>query len=103
MFDIIDNDSERIYVLKCTNNGMNIRFFEESADEFIKSDQRDMVLDLVGQNVMCSLLLASLIRIKRGLAANQRELCIRNCNSHIYRCIELAGLETFFSFSSYAL
>jgi len=103
MFEVIDCASERIYIIKCSNIGPDIKLFEEHVDEFIKTDHRDIIIDLNEQDVICSLLLATLIRIKRGLAVNKRELLIRNCNPHMYRCIELAGLESFFTFCSYAL
>jgi len=103
MFEVIETTSERIYIIKCSNIGPDIKLFEENADEFIKSDHRNMIIDLKEQEIICSLLLAALIRIKRGLSLNQRELLIRNCNPQMYRCIELAGLESFFSFCSYTL
>jgi anti-anti-sigma regulatory factor len=103
MFEVVDCASERIYIIKCSNIGPDLRLFEENVDEFIRTDHRDIIIDLNEQNVICSLLLAALIRIKRGLALSKRELFIRNCNPHMYRCIELAGLESFFSFCSYAV
>ncbi len=103
MFEVIECASERIYILKCSNIGPDLKLFEEHVDAFIKSDFRDMIIDLNAQESICSLLLAILIRTKRGLAVNKRELLIRNCSPHMYRCIELAGLETFFSFCSNAL
>ena len=103
MFEIIDNDSERVYVLKCDNMALDLRLLEKSTEDFIKSDKRNLIIDMTGQNIMCSLLLAALIRIKRELLVEGRSLIISNCNSHIYRCMEMAGLETFFSFSNQAL
>ncbi|PKL19028.1 MAG: hypothetical protein CVV49_02790 [Spirochaetae bacterium HGW-Spirochaetae-5] len=100
MFEIIDNDSERVYVLKCDNMASDLRLLEKSTDEFIKSDNRNLVIDMTGQNIICSLLLAAMIRIKRELLVEGRSLIISNCNSHVYRCMEMAGLETFFSFSN---
>jgi anti-anti-sigma regulatory factor len=101
MFEIIDNESERIYLLNCENMTSDLRLLEKSTEEFIKSDNRNLVIDMTGQNIMCSLLLAALIRIKRELLVEGRSLIISNCNSHIYRCMEMAGLETFFSFSQH--
>ncbi len=101
MFDIKDSESERIYIIKCESAVFNLKLFEESVDEFIKNDSRDMVIDLKEETVINSLLLASLIRIRNGLSQKHRELSLKNCNSQMYRCIELAGLETFFSFSNY--
>jgi anti-anti-sigma regulatory factor len=101
MFEIIDNDSERIYVLKCENMTSDLRLLEKSTEEFIKSDNRSLIIDMTGQNIMCSLMLAALIKIKRELMIQGRNLSLNNCNSHIYRCMEMAGLETFFSFSNH--
>ena len=98
MFDIIDAPSERIYVFKSNNMSENLRVFEDNLNEFIKSDNRDMVIDLEGQDVMSSRLLALLIRVKRGLSDNKRDLIIKNCNEHIYRCFEMAGLDSYFTF-----
>jgi len=100
MFDVIDTASERIYILKLADTGSNLRFFEESVNEFIKSDQRDMIVDMEGQEIVSSLLLAALIRIRNGMFNNQRALILKNCTQNMYRCIEMAGLESFFSFSS---
>ncbi len=102
MFEIIDNDSERIYLLNCENMATDLRLLEKSTEEFIRTDHRNMVIDMSGQNVLCSLLLSALIRIKRELMVEGRSLSINNCNSHIYRCMEMAGLETYFSFSNNA-
>lgn len=102
MFDIVDSTSERVYVIKCRNVGADLRCFEESAEDFIKADNRDMVIDMSEQEVINSLLLASLIRIRRELLNEKRELHLKNCNPHMYRCMEMAGLESFFSFSNYA-
>ncbi len=103
MFEIIDNKYDRTYVLKCENMKSDLPLLEKSTEEFIKTDNRDLVIDMTGQNIMCSLLLSTLIRIKRELLVEGRSLSINNCNSHIYRCMEMAGLETFFSFSNQAL
>ncbi len=100
MFEVIDSELERVFIIKCDNIGTNLRILEESADDFIKNDNRDMVIDLKEQEIMSSLLLASLIRIKRGLSIEHRELRLKNCNMQIYRCIEMSGLESFFSFSN---
>ncbi|HNX24119.1 MAG TPA: STAS domain-containing protein [Spirochaetota bacterium] len=103
MFEAIDSASERIYVIKCSNIGSDLRMFEESVEEFIRSDSRHVVIDLKEQEAVSSLLLAALIRIRRELSLSHRELLIKNCNSHMYRCIELAGLESFFSFCNHTL
>lgn len=102
MFDIVDNDSERIYLLRYNKTMDMFNLFEENADEFIKSDHRDMIIDMNEQTVINSFLLASLIRIKNRLSINKREMLLKNCNPHIYRCIEMAGLDSFFSFSDFS-
>jgi len=103
MFEITENDTERIYLLNCENMTMDLRLLEKSIEEFIKSDQRNLIIDMTGQNILCSLLLSTLIRIKRELLVEGRSLTISNCNSHVYRCMEMAGLETFFSFTQHAI
>jgi len=98
MFEVIDNTSERIYIIQCNNIGPGIRLLEENMLEFIKNDNRDMVIDLEKQEIMNSLLLSLLIRTRRNMTDKNRDLAIRNCNPQMYRCIEMADLESFFKF-----
>jgi len=101
MFEVIDSTHERVYVIKFNNLVTDIRQFEESVNEFIETECRNMVVDMKEQEVMSSLLIGLLVRVNRGLSQRHRELVLKNCNPHAYRCMEMAGLESLFSFSNY--
>jgi len=94
MFDTTDNDTERIFSVK--NEELQFMgVLEERILDFIKKDQRDVVLDLENLFHFDSVALAALIRIKRKLTSMDRNLKLINYNQTILRVIELSGLADF--------
>ncbi len=94
MFDVIDNEAERIFTVKNEElQFMNI--LEERILDFVKKDQRDVILDLENLFHFDSVALAVLIRIKRKLAGMDRSFKLINYNQTILRVIELSGLADF--------
>lgn len=95
MFEIIDSDSERIFVIQKTSDSFQISLLEEKINDFIKNDTRDMTLDLKALSLLDSTSLAAFIRFKRKLKATGRNMKLVNYNESILRVIELSGLEEF--------
>ena len=94
MFEVIDNETERIFTVKNDElQFMNI--LEERILDFVKKDQRDVILDLENLLHFDSVALAVLIRIKRKLTAVERSFKLINYNQTILRVIELSGLDEF--------
>ena len=94
MFEMTDNSSERVFIVKNEELPfMNI--LEERILDFVKKDERDVVIDFQYLMIFDSVALAALIRIKRKLAAMDRVLKLVNYNQTILRVIELSGLEDF--------
>ncbi len=94
MFDVVDNDSERIFFIK-DDELKSLHILEEKIADFVKKDVRDVVIDMRELSQFDSLALASFIRIKRKLNAIDRPFRIINYNDVVFRVIELAGLEDF--------
>jgi anti-anti-sigma factor len=95
MFEIIDSESERIFVLQKASDSFQINLLEEKINDFIKSDTRDLILDLKDLNLLDSSSLAAFIRFKRKLKATGRVMKLVNYNESILRVIELSGLDDF--------
>jgi len=94
MFEVIDNETERIFIVKNDElQFMNI--LEERILDFVKKEERDVILDLQHLFLFDSVALAALIRIKRKLAAMDRSFKLINYNQTILRVIELSGLDDF--------
>lgn len=94
MFDVVDNESERIFFIKNEElQFMNI--LEERVLDFVKKDHRDVVIDFQHLFHFDSVALAVLIRIKRKLAGMDRVLKLVHYNQTILRVIELSGLDDF--------
>jgi anti-anti-sigma factor len=94
MFDTTENDTERIFTVK--NEELQFMgVLEERILDFVKKDQRDVVLDLENLFHFDSVALAALIRIKRKLTSMDRNLKLINYNQTILRVIELSGLADF--------
>lgn len=94
MFEIIESTNERVYVLK-NDISQYLTLFESSINEFIKSDSRDIVVDMESLQLIDSLTLAALIRFRRKLSLEGRTLKLLNYNANILRVIELSGLDDF--------
>lgn len=95
MFEIIDSENERIFVLQKASDSFQINLLEEKINDFIKNDGRDLVLDMKDLNLLDSSSLAAFIRFKRKLKATGREMKLVNYNESILRVIELSGLDDF--------
>lgn len=95
MFEILDTENDRIFILHKTSDSFQINLLEEKINEFIKNDERDLVLDLKGLNLLDSSSLAAFIRFKRKLKATGRIMKLINYNESILRVIELSGLDDF--------
>ncbi|HRX49481.1 MAG TPA: STAS domain-containing protein [Spirochaetota bacterium] len=94
MFEVVDNENERIFIVENDElQFMNI--LEERVLDFVKKDGRDVVLDLQNLLHFDSVALAVLIRIKRKLVSMDRVFRLINYNQTILRVIELSGLEDF--------
>lgn len=98
MFEIIENDDSRVYILTSDEIMSNLRFFEENIDRFIKTDKRDLVLDMKNITTLNSVFLSCLLRIKTGLFVERRTIRLVNYNEYVYRSLEVAGLEGYFQF-----
>lgn len=94
MFEMTENDIEKIFFIKNEELPyMNI--LEERILDFVKKDEREVVIDFQHLMMFDSVALAALIRIKRKLTAMDRVLRLVNYNQTILRVIELSGLEDF--------
>ncbi len=94
MFEIVESANERIYTPK-DDISQYLSLFESSINEFIKSDSRDIVVDMESLQLIDSLTLAALIRFRRKLSQEGRTLKLLNYNDTILRVIELSGLDEF--------
>lgn len=95
MFEIIDNDNERIFIFPKSQEGLQLNLLEEKINDFIKNDRRDVILDLKNLALLDSSSLAAFIRMKRKIKADGRDMKIINYNESILRVIELSGLDEF--------
>jgi len=95
MFDIIDSENETTFRLQNSSESLQLNLLEEKVNDFIKNNERDLILDLKGLNFLDSTSLAAFIRFKRKLKATGRSMKLINYNESILRVIELAGLEDF--------
>jgi len=95
MFEIVDSNNERIFILEKSYEGIPLNLLEEKINDFIKNDNRDMVLDLKNLNLLDSSSLAAFIRMKRKIKADGRDMKLINYNESILRVIELSGLDDF--------
>ena len=98
MFEIIENDDSRVYILSSDEIMTNLRMFEENIDRFIKTDKRDLVLDMKNISSLNSVFLSCLIRIKSGLFIERSTIRLVNYNEYVYRSLEVAGLDSYFQF-----
>ncbi len=94
MFEVIESINDRIYVPK-EDISQYLNILESSINDFIKNDSRDIIVDFNTLQVIDSLTLAALIRFKRKLSQEGRDLKLINYNDNILRVIELSGLDDF--------
>ena len=95
MFEILDTENDRTFILQNSSDSFQINLLEEKINDFIKNDERDLILDLKGLNLLDSSSLAAFIRFKRKLKATGRIMKLINYNESILRVIELSGLDDF--------
>ncbi len=95
MFDIIETENEKTFILHKASDNFQVNLLEEKINEFIKNDDRDMILDLSELHLLDSSTLAAFIRFKRKLKATGRIMRLINYNESILRVIELSGLDDF--------
>ncbi|HNX24448.1 MAG TPA: STAS domain-containing protein [Spirochaetota bacterium] len=93
MFDTIDNENEKIYLLKELDLFPHTRLFEEHVEAFIKNDHRDLIFDMRNLEVVDSMFLSSIVRFKMRLSLDGRMLRIINYNEHILKCFQLLHLD----------
>lgn len=95
MFEIIDSDNDRTYLLLKPDGEFQVKMLEERVNEFIKTDSRDVCFDLKNMELLNSSSLAAFIRMKRKLSAEGRSMKVINYNESILRVMELSGLDSF--------
>lgn len=93
MFDIIENENEKIYRIKEGDILKNIRLFENEIDNFIKNDHRNLVLDLSMLDNIDSMFLSTILRFRTRLSIGGRNVTLINYNEHVYKCVKLLHLE----------
>jgi anti-anti-sigma factor len=93
--EIIDSNAERTYIIKEMSLSTNIIKFEEILDEFIQTDERDMIIDLSYVKRIDSMSLASFLRIKKKLIGQGRTLSLTNPTESVMRLLEFSGLDTY--------
>ena len=93
--DIIDTPDERTYIIKNEMISSKVMKFEEELNEFIRDDDRDVIIDLAYITKIDSMSIAAIIRIKNKLTEDGRNLKLINPNDGVMRVLELAGLESF--------
>jgi anti-anti-sigma factor len=90
-----DSHDERTFILSDEMVTSSISDLEKTIYEFIKNDERNVVIDLVNIYKIDSMSLATLIRIKNKLTENHRKMVLVNPSDGVMRVLELAGLESF--------
>ncbi len=93
MFEIIENENEKIYQVKEFDMLRNIRFFENEIEHFIKNDHRNLVLDLKQLETIDSMFLSIILKFRTKLSIDGRNVTLINYNEHVYKCIQLLHLE----------
>ncbi len=93
MFDTIENNRERIYLLKEFDIFNHIRLLEEHVEVFIKNDHRDLVFDMIDLGGVDSMFLSTLLRFRVKLNIGGRFLRIINYNEQILKCFQRLDLD----------
>ncbi len=95
MLEIIDSEDERIIRINDELFSNIIIKLEDSVNNFIKDDKRNVLIDLDSVTKIDSMSLATLIRMKQKLNEKDRELYLTNPNPGVMRVLELAGFDDF--------
>ena len=90
-----DSHDERTFLINDDTASAAITELEKMIYEFIKNDERNVVIDLALIYKIDSMSLATLIRIKNKLTENNRKMILVNPSDGVMRVLELAGLESF--------
>lgn len=93
MFETIDNESEKIYLLKEFDILQHIRLLEENVEIFIKNDHRDLVFDMRHLEGVDSMFLSTMLRFRIKLTLGGRLLRVINYNENILKCFQLLNME----------
>ncbi len=93
MFDTIDNENEKIYLIKEFDIFPHIRAFEEHIEAFIKNDHRNLVFDMSYLEGVDSMFLSTIVKFKMKLSLGGRLLRIVNYNEHVLKCFQLLHLD----------
>ena len=93
--DIVDSTDDRTYIIKSDMISSHVMKFEEELNEFIRDDDRDMIIDMAYITKIDSMSIAAIIRIKNKLTEDGRNLKLINPSDGVMRVLELAGLESF--------
>jgi len=93
MFEAIETENEKIYMIKEPDIFPHIRLFEEHIEIFIKNDHRDLVFDMTHLEGVDSMFLSSIVRFRTKLSMGGRLLRIVNYNEYILKCFQLLHLD----------
>ncbi len=93
MFETIENESEKIYVLKEFDIFQHIRLFEEDVEIFIKNDHRDIVFDMRNLEGVDSMFLSIMLRFRIKMNLGGRLLRVINYNENILKCFQLLNMD----------
>ena len=95
MFEIVDYEYDRLFLLKDNITSLNIETLNQALDSFIEKDERDVILDLEDVTKLDSVALAFLIRAKKRLAEEHRGFKMTNLSEPVQRILALTGVEAF--------
>ena len=95
MFDITENENEKIYRLNEPDILKNIRLFEEEIENFIKNDNRNLVLDMSLLGQIDSMFLSVILKFRTKLSLGGRTITIINYSEHVYKCFQLLHLDDY--------
>jgi anti-anti-sigma regulatory factor len=93
MFDIIETETEVIYLIKEFDIFQHMKLLEENVDTVIKNDHRDIVFDMRNLENVDSMFLSAIVRFRTKLSLGGRILRIINYNDHILKCFQLLHLD----------
>ena len=94
MFDTIDNENEKIYLIKEFDIFPHLRLFEEHIEAFIRNDHRDLIFDMRHLDGIDSMFLSAIVKFNIKLSLGGRILRIVNYNEHIFKCFQLLHLDS---------
>ncbi len=93
MFETIETEDERIYVIKELDIFPHIKLLEEHVEVFIRNDHRNLVFDMRNLDAVDSMFLSAIVRFKTRLSIGGRSFLIKNYNNHILKCFQLLHLD----------